>query len=326
MTSMPPKSRPLLPVSATSSPVTALGDFGRGSRPRRRPTVAGVIEQLESSSWRSLRRTYSAPRQEEAVMIRTGQADRARGYRGRRAGGSPAPSCARRWSGSTLAPAGPTSGSSSKICSRPTPTRSAARPMRSRRLSDAERARGVWTISAGNAGQGGRLCRARGRHSLHGGGDRDRAADQARTDGGARRDDRAGALWRVAGRRGACLRGHGRAPSSIRSTITISSPATARWASRSSRTRPTCATVIAAIGGGGLITGVGSAIKALRPDVTVLGAEPETAAPYALSLREGAAAANSPTGRRRSSMAPAGRASPSACGSGCSRWSTARSS
>ncbi|WP_398286964.1 pyridoxal-phosphate dependent enzyme [Sphingomonas daechungensis] len=40
--------------------------------------------------------------------------------------------------------------------------------------------------------------------------------------------------------------------------------------------------------GGGLISGVGSAIKALRPDATVLGAEPETAAPYALSLREGA--------------------------------------
>jgi threonine dehydratase len=50
---------------------------------------------------------------------------------------------------------------------------------------------------------------------------------------------------------------------------------------------PDVRTVIAAIGGGGLITGVGSAIKALRPDVRVLGAEPETAAPYALSLSEG---------------------------------------
>jgi threonine dehydratase len=45
--------------------------------------------------------------------------------------------------------------------------------------------------------------------------------------------------------------------------------------------------VIAAIGGGGLITGVGSAIKALRPEVTVIGAEPETAAPYAYSLNRG---------------------------------------
>jgi threonine dehydratase len=50
---------------------------------------------------------------------------------------------------------------------------------------------------------------------------------------------------------------------------------------------PEVRTVIAAIGGGGLITGVGSAIKAKRPDVKVLGAEPETAAPYAYSLREG---------------------------------------
>ena len=50
---------------------------------------------------------------------------------------------------------------------------------------------------------------------------------------------------------------------------------------------PDVRVVICAIGGGGLITGVGSAIKALRPEVQLLGAEPETAAPYALSLREG---------------------------------------
>jgi threonine dehydratase len=50
---------------------------------------------------------------------------------------------------------------------------------------------------------------------------------------------------------------------------------------------PDVRTVICAIGGGGLITGVGSAIKAKRPETKVLGAEPETAAPYALSLREG---------------------------------------
>jgi threonine dehydratase len=50
---------------------------------------------------------------------------------------------------------------------------------------------------------------------------------------------------------------------------------------------PDVRTVICAIGGGGLITGVGSAVKARKPDARVLGAEPETAAPYALSLREG---------------------------------------
>ncbi len=50
---------------------------------------------------------------------------------------------------------------------------------------------------------------------------------------------------------------------------------------------PNVGTVIAAIGGGGLITGVGSAIKALRPDAAVIGAEPESAAPYAYSLGQG---------------------------------------
>ena len=47
---------------------------------------------------------------------------------------------------------------------------------------------------------------------------------------------------------------------------------------------PDTAAVVAAIGGGGLITGVGSAIKALRPDIKVWGAEPETAAPATLSF------------------------------------------
>ena len=50
---------------------------------------------------------------------------------------------------------------------------------------------------------------------------------------------------------------------------------------------PDTAAVIAGIGGGGLITGVGSAIKALRPEIQVWGAEPETAAPAALSFAMG---------------------------------------
>jgi threonine dehydratase len=50
---------------------------------------------------------------------------------------------------------------------------------------------------------------------------------------------------------------------------------------------PETATVLASIGGGGLITGVGSALKALRPEIRVLGVEPETAAPMALSLAAG---------------------------------------
>lgn len=51
---------------------------------------------------------------------------------------------------------------------------------------------------------------------------------------------------------------------------------------------PELAAVVAAIGGGGLLTGVGSAIKALRPEVRIFGAEPETAAPFAASLAAGA--------------------------------------
>jgi threonine dehydratase len=51
---------------------------------------------------------------------------------------------------------------------------------------------------------------------------------------------------------------------------------------------PDAAAVIGAIGGGGLISGVASAIKALAPRVSIWGAEPETAAPAALSFERGA--------------------------------------
>jgi threonine dehydratase len=50
---------------------------------------------------------------------------------------------------------------------------------------------------------------------------------------------------------------------------------------------PDTAAVIASVGGGGLITGVGSAIKTLKPEVKVFGVEPETAAPAALSFEKG---------------------------------------
>jgi len=50
---------------------------------------------------------------------------------------------------------------------------------------------------------------------------------------------------------------------------------------------PDTKAVIASIGGGGLITGVGSAIKALNPEIKVWGVEPETAAPAALSFEKG---------------------------------------
>jgi threonine dehydratase len=50
---------------------------------------------------------------------------------------------------------------------------------------------------------------------------------------------------------------------------------------------PNATAIIASIGGGGLITGVGSAVKVLRPEVKIFGVEPETAAPAALSHRVG---------------------------------------
>lgn len=49
---------------------------------------------------------------------------------------------------------------------------------------------------------------------------------------------------------------------------------------------PDVVAVIGGVGGGGLVTGLGSSIKALRPAVKVYGAEPETAAPAALSFEK----------------------------------------
>jgi threonine dehydratase len=52
---------------------------------------------------------------------------------------------------------------------------------------------------------------------------------------------------------------------------------------------PGVRTVVAAVGGGGLLVGVGSAIRESAPKVRILGAEPETAAPAAASFAAGAA-------------------------------------
>ncbi|MHB8528071.1 MAG: threonine ammonia-lyase [Caulobacteraceae bacterium] len=47
---------------------------------------------------------------------------------------------------------------------------------------------------------------------------------------------------------------------------------------------PDTAAVIASIGGGGLVVAIASAMKAMRPQIKVWGAEPETAAPFARSF------------------------------------------
>jgi threonine dehydratase len=50
---------------------------------------------------------------------------------------------------------------------------------------------------------------------------------------------------------------------------------------------PDTQAVVAGIGGGGLVTAIGSVIKAMQPQCKVWGAEPDTAAPAALSFRTG---------------------------------------
>jgi len=50
---------------------------------------------------------------------------------------------------------------------------------------------------------------------------------------------------------------------------------------------PGVSTIVAAIGGGGLLAGIAAVMAARRPDVRVVAAEPETASPLALSLAAG---------------------------------------
>jgi threonine dehydratase len=155
------------------------------------------------------------------------------------------------------------------------------------KLSDEERAKGVWTISAGNAGQG--VAYAARQFGVPSTVVAIETAPQTKLD----RMRALGATivpvsyeraWAAAeshefeGLKGTFVHpfdnhdfiaGHGTMGLEILEDC------------------PEVKTVICAIGGGGLITGIGSAMKAKRSDVKVLGAEPETAAPYALSLREG---------------------------------------
>ena len=154
-------------------------------------------------------------------------------------------------------------------------------------LSDAERAHGVWTISAGNAGQG--VAYAARQFGINCTVVAIETAPQTKLD----RMRALGATivpvsydeaWKAAesheyaGLDGTFIHpfdnhdfiaGHGTMGLEILEDA------------------PDVHTVIAAIGGGGLISGVGSAIKSARPDIAVIGAEPETAAPYAYSLQEG---------------------------------------
>ena len=154
-------------------------------------------------------------------------------------------------------------------------------------LSDEERARGVWTISAGNAGQGvayaarafGVPCSVVAIETAP-----QTKLDRMRALGAKIVPVSYETAWQAAESHSFegmdatfihpfdnhdFIAGHGTMGLEIVEDL------------------PDVHTVIAAIGGGGLITGVGSAVKALRPEVTIIGAEPETAAPYAYSLEHG---------------------------------------
>ena len=154
-------------------------------------------------------------------------------------------------------------------------------------LSESERKRGVWTISAGNAGQG--VAYAARRFGVP-------STVVAIETAPASKIDRMRALgakllpvsyeaaWKALEERsypGAegtfihpfdddnFIAGHGTMGLEILEDA------------------PDTVALIASIGGGGLISGVGSAMKALKPDVKVWGVEPETAAPAALSFAKG---------------------------------------
>ena len=154
-------------------------------------------------------------------------------------------------------------------------------------LSESERARGVWTISAGNAGQGvAYAARAAGVPSAV-------VAVETAPQSKLERMKALGAkvipvpydvAWKALDERsfpGAdgtfihpfdddkFIAGHGTMGLEIFEDL------------------PDAAVVIASIGGGGLITGVASALKALKPAIKVIGVEPETAAPAALSFKMG---------------------------------------
>ena len=154
-------------------------------------------------------------------------------------------------------------------------------------LSDAERQRGVWTISAGNAGQGvayaarafGVPCTVVAIETAP-----QAKLDRMRALGAKLLPVSYDQAWQALDQRsypGAegtfvhpfddhnFIAGHGTMGLEILED------------------EPETSTVICGIGGGGLIVGVASAVKALKPSVKVLGAEPETAAPAALSHKMG---------------------------------------
>jgi len=156
-------------------------------------------------------------------------------------------------------------------------------------LSDAERRRGVWTISAGNAGQGvAYAARAAGVPCTV-------VAIETAPAAKLERMRALGAKLVLVPYAVAWQALDDRSYPGVEGTFIhpfddqnfIAGHAT--MGLEILQDAPDTAAIIAAIGGGGLITGLASAVKALRSGVKVWGAEPETAAPAALSFAQGSA-------------------------------------
>jgi threonine dehydratase len=156
-------------------------------------------------------------------------------------------------------------------------------------LSDAERRRGVWTISAGNAGQGvAYAARAAGVPCTVVAIETAPAAklERMRALGAELVLVPYAVAWQALDDRSyPGVSGTFIHPFDDQNFIT----GHATMGLEILEDAPDTVAIIGAIGGGGLMTGVGSAVKALRPAIKVWGAEPETAAPAALSFAKGSA-------------------------------------
>jgi threonine dehydratase len=154
-------------------------------------------------------------------------------------------------------------------------------------LSDAERQRGVWTISAGNAGQGVAFAaRAAGVPctvvAIE-------TAPRAKLD----RMRALGAKLVLVPYEKAWEAIETHSFDGVEGTLVhpfdghnfIAGHAT--MALEILEDEPGTNAVITSIGGGGLVVAVGSVLKALKPQAKTYGVEPETAAPFALSMSQG---------------------------------------
>jgi threonine dehydratase len=154
-------------------------------------------------------------------------------------------------------------------------------------LSDEERQRGVWTISAGNAGQG--VAYAARKAGVPCTVVAIETAPTAKLD----RMRALGARLVLVSYEGAWNALDDRAYPGVEGTFIhpfdddnfIAGHAT--MGLEILEDAPDTAAVICGVGGGGLITGVGSAVKALKPGIKLWAAEPDTAAPFARSLAAG---------------------------------------